>query len=236
MEKTKTRQHRISCKFFSLYCSPVQPSLMNTHGRHHSQIQYNYLQSKLPISATKHSTKKMQQFIKFNKETNNSLNLERPDVGMVDAAEGFLDVREAALVVSKIDVVAALEIDLDEDQTFVVFAENGFEESAAPQNLLKDEIVRRREVVQVVLRRRCLRRSCDLVAHFLILHLFFVFLISKEATSVRSCVVLFSSVLSGDWISKVTPKRVARVKEADVGLLIRFWVIYISSNTKLTSK
>lgn len=50
---------------------------------------------------------------------------------MVDAAEGFLDVEETALVLSKIDVVAALEIDLDQNQAFVVFAKNGLEESAA---------------------------------------------------------------------------------------------------------
>jgi len=43
----------------------------------------------------------------------------------------LFDLREAAFVVGKIDEIAALEIDLDEDQTLVVLALNGLEETAA---------------------------------------------------------------------------------------------------------
>lgn len=47
------------------------------------------------------------------------------------AAKYLLDVKETALVLPEIDIVAALEIDLDEDQTLVVLAENRLEEAAS---------------------------------------------------------------------------------------------------------
>lgn len=58
-------------------------------------------------------------------------NLEGPDVRVIEGAEGLLDVEETALVVAEIDGVAALEIDLDEDQTLVVLALNRLEEASA---------------------------------------------------------------------------------------------------------
>ena len=59
------------------------------------------------------------------------MDLERPNVREFKAAKYLLDVKETALVLPEIDIVAALEIDLDEDQTLVVLAENRLEEAAS---------------------------------------------------------------------------------------------------------
>lgn len=91
--------------------------------------------------------------------------LERPDVGELEGAEDLLDVEEAALVLAEVDVVAALEVDLDEDQALVVLAEDGLEEAAAAEDLLEDEVVGRREVVEVVLGGRHLGGARNLVPH-----------------------------------------------------------------------
>jgi hypothetical protein len=58
-----------------------------------------------------------------------------------------------------------LEIDLDEDEALVVLAENGLEETATAEDLLEDQIVRRRQVVEAVLGGGDLCRPHDLVAH-----------------------------------------------------------------------
>lgn len=58
-------------------------------------------------------------------------NLEGPNVRVIKSTEGLLDVEEPALVLTEIDGVAALEVDLDEDQTLVVLALNGLEEAAS---------------------------------------------------------------------------------------------------------
>jgi len=42
----------------------------------------------------------------------------------------LFDLRETAFVVGEIEEIATLEIDLDEDQTLVVFALNRLEETA----------------------------------------------------------------------------------------------------------
>lgn len=84
---------------------------------------------------------------------------------MLERQKNILYLDETPLVLPEIDRVAALEIDLDEHQTFVVLAEDRLEESASAQNLLEDEVVRGRQVVEVVLRRRHLRRSSDFVPH-----------------------------------------------------------------------
>ncbi|KAF2286932.1 hypothetical protein GH714_035765 [Hevea brasiliensis] len=68
------------------------------------------------------------------------LDLKGPDMGVVKGKEGFLDVFEAALVLSEIDEIAALEIDLNEDQNLVVLAENRLEEAAAANDVLEDQI------------------------------------------------------------------------------------------------
>ncbi|PON62469.1 hypothetical protein PanWU01x14_137900, partial [Parasponia andersonii] len=65
-------------------------------------------------------------------------NLERPNVREFKTTEYLLDVKETALVLPEINIVAALEIDLDEYQTLVVLAEDRLEEAASPQNLLED--------------------------------------------------------------------------------------------------
>lgn len=65
----------------------------------------------------------------------------------------------------QINVIAALEVDLDEDEALVVLAEDGLEEAAAAEHLLKHQIVGGRKVVKVVLRRRRLRRPGYLVTH-----------------------------------------------------------------------
>lgn len=59
------------------------------------------------------------------------MDLEGPNVRVIEGTEGLLDVEETALIVSEIDGVTALEINLDEDQTLVVLALNGLEEAAA---------------------------------------------------------------------------------------------------------
>ena len=53
-------------------------------------------------------------------------------MGVVKGAEDPLDLEEATLVFPEIDRVATLEIDLDEDQSLIVLALNGFETAAAP--------------------------------------------------------------------------------------------------------
>ena len=83
----------------------------------------------------------------------------------LESAKDLLDVEESALVVAEVEEVAALEVYLDEDQTLVVLAEDGLEEPASSEDLLQYEVVRGRQVVEVVLRRRHLRRAGDLVPH-----------------------------------------------------------------------
>lgn len=68
-------------------------------------------------------------------------------MGVIKAAEDVAYLGEAALVVAEVDGVAPLEIDLDEDQAFVVLALYRFQEPPAPQHLLQHQVVRRRQVV-----------------------------------------------------------------------------------------
>lgn len=84
---------------------------------------------------------------------------------VVEGAENVSDLGEAAFVVPEIDGIAALKVDLDENKPLIVLALDGFEEAAATQHLLKHEVVGGRQVVEVVLRGRRLRRARDLVAH-----------------------------------------------------------------------
>jgi hypothetical protein len=99
-------------------------------------------------------------------------------VRIVEGAGDLFDLEETALVLPEIDGVAALEIDLDEDETLVVLAENRLQEPASAEDLLQDQVVRRRQVVEVVLGGRDLGRASDLVAHFVCLSVapFFSFL------------------------------------------------------------
>lgn len=83
----------------------------------------------------------------------------------LEGAEDLLDVEEAALVLAEVEVVAALEVDLDEDEALVVLAEDGLEEAAAAENLLEDEVVGRRQVMEVVLGGGDLGRARNLVPH-----------------------------------------------------------------------
>lgn len=50
---------------------------------------------------------------------------------VIDGSEDVFDLRETALVIGEIEEIAALEIDLDKDQTLVVFALNRLEEATA---------------------------------------------------------------------------------------------------------
>lgn len=84
---------------------------------------------------------------------------------VVKGTKNLFDLEETALVLSEIDGVSALEIDLDENQTLVVLAQNRFEEAASAENLLQDQVVRRRQVVEVVLGGGDLGRARDLVSH-----------------------------------------------------------------------
>jgi hypothetical protein len=118
------------------------------------------------------------------------LDLEGPNVRVVEEAEDLSDLEETALVLPEIDGVAALEIDLDEDQSLVVLAENRLQEPASPEDLLQDQVVRRRQVVEVVLGSRDLSRARDLVAHSVLLcrSLFFIplWLRSEQPLSLQS--------------------------------------------------
>ena len=84
---------------------------------------------------------------------------------IVEGAEDLFDLEETALVLPEIDGVPALEIDFDEDETLVVLAENRLQEPASAEDLLQDQVVRGRQVVEVVLGGRDLGRASDLVAH-----------------------------------------------------------------------
>lgn len=86
-------------------------------------------------------------------------------MGVIQVGEDVPNAGEATFVVAQINGVPALEVDLDEHQTLVVLAEYGFEETVPPQHFFEDQVVRRRQIVQIVLRRRRLRRPRDLVPH-----------------------------------------------------------------------
>lgn len=73
---------------------------------------------------------KMKHEIKIKKKELN-MDLKGPDVRVIDGSEDVFDLRETALVVGEIEEIAALEIDLDKDQTLVVFALNRLEEAPA---------------------------------------------------------------------------------------------------------
>lgn len=73
---------------------------------------------------------KMKHEIKIKKKELN-MDLKGPDVRVIDGGEDVFDLRETALVIGEIEEIAALEIDLDEDQTLVVFALNRLEEAPA---------------------------------------------------------------------------------------------------------
>lgn len=79
--------------------------------------------------------------------------LERPHMGMLHGLENMSNLRKPPLVLPEIEGVTALEVDLNQHETFIVFAKNGFEEPSAPENFDQHEIVRGREVVEVILRR-----------------------------------------------------------------------------------
>lgn len=104
---------------------------------------------------------------KIESETNMKKfsNLKRPNVRVIELGENVANVSKTTLIITQINGVATLEVDLDEDQTLVVLAEDGFEKSASSEDFLEHEIVRRRQIVEVVFRRRCLRCASDLVAH-----------------------------------------------------------------------
>lgn len=86
-------------------------------------------------------------------------------MGVIEVGEYVANTGKAALVVTQINGVAPLKVDLDEHQTLVVLAEYGLEESIPAQNFLEHQVVRRRQIMQVVLRRRRLRRPGNLVPH-----------------------------------------------------------------------
>jgi len=111
-------------------------------------------------------------------------------VRIVEGAEDLFDLEETSLVLREIDGVAALEIDFDEDETHVVIAENRFQEPASAEDLLQDQVVRRRQVVEVILGGRNLGRASDLVAH-----------------SVHQCSSVFSIPLRLRSEQPLSPKR-----------------------------
>lgn len=128
---------------------------------------------------------------------------------VVEEAEDLSDLEETALVLPEIDGVAALEIDLDEDQALVVLAENRLQEPASPEDLLQDQVVRRRQVVEVVLGSRDLGRARDLVSHSVLLcrSVFFIplWLRSEQPLSLQSgrgCLLLSLAFASHRWIPK----------------------------------
>jgi len=64
--------------------------------------------------------------------------LEGPDMGVLNGDEGIPNMMKALLVFSEINVVASLEVDLDKNETLVVFTLDGFEEAATTKNLFQD--------------------------------------------------------------------------------------------------
>lgn len=86
-------------------------------------------------------------------------------MGVIDGAEGLLDVEQPALVLAEVDAVVALEVDLHEDQPLVVLALDRLEEAPLAEDLLEDQVVGGGQVVKVVLRCGPLLRARDLVAH-----------------------------------------------------------------------
>lgn len=86
-------------------------------------------------------------------------------MGVIELGEYVADANETALIVSQINWVAALEVDLDEHQTLIVLAEYGLEKAVPAEDFLEHQVVRRRQIMQIVFRGRGLRRPRDLVPH-----------------------------------------------------------------------
>jgi hypothetical protein len=98
------------------------------------------------------------------------LDPEGTNVRIVEGAEDLFDLEETSLVLREIDGVAALEIDFDEDETHVVIAENRFQEPASAEDLLQDQVVRRRQVVEVILGGRNLGRMTNKTMKYIFQH------------------------------------------------------------------
>lgn len=62
-------------------------------------------------------------------------------MGVIDGAERVLDVEQPALVLPEVDAIVALEVDLHEDQSFVVLALDRLEEASLAEDLLEDQVV-----------------------------------------------------------------------------------------------
>lgn len=84
---------------------------------------------------------------------------------MLNRVKNLPNLRQSPLILLEIEGIAALEVDLDEDEALVVLAEDRLEEAAAAQDLDEDEVVGGGEIVEVVLRCRDLRRPSYLVPH-----------------------------------------------------------------------
>jgi hypothetical protein len=93
-------------------------------------------------------------------------NLEGPYVGTLYPLERVPDPLQPPLMLLEVDGLAsALEVDLDEEEPLIVLAADGLEEATTADDIEEHEVVGGREVVEVVLRRRRLRRSRDLIPH-----------------------------------------------------------------------
>ena len=87
-----------------------------------------------------------------NKRLGSEVNLKWPNVRVVSGTENISDVRQTAFVLGEIDEITTLEINLDKNQTLVMLAKNGLEETASTQNLFEDEIVSGWQVMKIILR------------------------------------------------------------------------------------
>lgn len=73
-------------------------------------------------------------------------------MGVLNGLEDIPDLSQPPLVLREVERVATLEVDLDEDKALVVFAEDGFKEAAAAEDLDENQVVGGGQVVEIVLR------------------------------------------------------------------------------------
>lgn len=64
--------------------------------------------------------------------------LEGPNMGMFNGSECVSNKKEAFLIVPEIDLIASFEVNFDKDKALIVFALDGFEETATAKNLFED--------------------------------------------------------------------------------------------------
>ncbi|KAG0598094.1 hypothetical protein M758_12G045500, partial [Ceratodon purpureus] len=84
---------------------------------------------------------------------------------MFDIPQPVPNIMQLLLILLQIRRLSTLEVHLDKQQPLIVHALHRLQKPPPSERLLQHQIIRRRQVVQVILRRRHLRRPGQLVPH-----------------------------------------------------------------------